>query len=143
VIVLGEREVHRDRLGAQAHLERDAMVLQQQRELVEVVVGEEIGPRERGLVGAGAGDEAIGQPRVGAGHRVGVHPQEGVAGAHVLAEGFAGDEALQAVTQVGDATVVDRGGVGQRGSSVVERLGVDQGRGFCCECHERHCASMT
>ena len=38
VVVLGEREVHRDRLRAGADLERHVVVLQQQAELLEVVV---------------------------------------------------------------------------------------------------------
>ena len=37
VVVLGEREVHRNRLRAGAHFERHAVVLQQQAELLEVV----------------------------------------------------------------------------------------------------------
>ena len=78
---------------------------QQQPELLEVVVAEQVGPRQRRLVGAGAGDEAVGQPRVGARHGVGVHAHERVAGAHVLRQRLAGDEALQRVAQVRDAGV--------------------------------------
>ena len=55
VIMLGEREVHRDRLRAGADLERDMVVAQQQPELLEVVVREQVGPGQRRLVAAGAG----------------------------------------------------------------------------------------
>ena len=40
VIVLREREVDRHRLHARAHLERDAVVLEQETELLAVVAGE-------------------------------------------------------------------------------------------------------
>jgi hypothetical protein len=49
VVVLGQGEMHRDRLRAAAHLQRHAVVLHQQAELLQVVVGEEIWPRQRGL----------------------------------------------------------------------------------------------
>jgi hypothetical protein len=48
----------------------DTVVLQQQLELLAVVVAEQVGARQRGLVGAGAGDEAVGQARIGACHGV-------------------------------------------------------------------------
>jgi len=61
VVVLGEREMHGDRLHARSHLERDGVVLEQQAKLLAVVAGEEVGPRERGLVGTRAGNEAVAQ----------------------------------------------------------------------------------
>jgi hypothetical protein len=66
VVVLGEREVERDRLHAGADLELDAVVLQQEAELLEVVVGEQVGARQRRLERSRAGDEAVAQARVGA-----------------------------------------------------------------------------
>ena len=96
------------------------VVLEQQAELLAVVVAEEVGPGERGLVGAGAGDEAVAQSRVGTGHRVGVHAREGVAGAHVLGERLAADEALQCAAKVGDARVIDAAHLRERGVRVVE-----------------------
>jgi hypothetical protein len=72
VVVLGEGEVDRDRLRAGADLELDAMVVEQQPELLEVVAGEQVGPGQRRLERAGAGDEAVAQARVGPGHGVGV-----------------------------------------------------------------------
>ena len=99
VVVLGEREVHRDRLRAGADLERDAVVLEQQPELLAVVAREQVGPRQRGLVGAGAGDEAVAQARIGARDRVGVHAHERVAGAHPSGGRVAGDEGLQGASR--------------------------------------------
>ena len=64
------------------------MVGDQQRELLEVVVAEQVGPRQRGLVDAGAGDEAIGQPRVGARHRRGAHAHVRVVRAHASRPAF-------------------------------------------------------
>ena len=87
VVVLGEREVHRDRLRAGADLERDAVVLEQQAELLEVVVAEQVGPGQRRLVGARPGDEAVAQARVGPRHGVGVDAHERIAGAHPAASG--------------------------------------------------------
>ena len=92
------------------------VVLQQQPELLEVVVAEQIGPRQRRLESAGAGDEAVAQPRIGTRDGVGVHAHEGVAGpdarqrvrlACALGERFAADEALQCIAQVSHAAVVD------------------------------------
>jgi len=127
VVALGEGEVHRNRLRAGADLERHAVVAQQQAELLEVVVAEQLRPRQRGLVGAGAGHEAVGEPRIGARHGVGVHAHEGVAGAHVRPDVLAGDEAVQRVAQVGDAGVVDGTHLGQGALRVVEAGGGDEG----------------
>ena len=55
---------------------------QQQAELLEVVVAEQVGPGQRRLVGAGPGDEAVAEARIGARDGVGVHAHERVAGAH-------------------------------------------------------------
>ena len=81
VVVLGDREMDRDGLHAGADLERHAVVLQQQTELLEVVAREQVRPGQRGFVGSRAGDEAVAQPRVGPGDRVGVDADERVAGA--------------------------------------------------------------
>jgi len=131
VVVLGERKVHRDRLRAGADLERHLVVLQQQSELFEVVARKQVGPRQRGLVGAGARHETIAQARVGARHRVGVHAHERVAGPHPAGERVAGHERLQRVAQVRDAAVVDRTHLGQRGIGIVEacRRNVVRGNG--------------
>nr|GEU28271.1 hypothetical protein [Tanacetum cinerariifolium] len=103
VFVLGKREMNRDRLRAgpdlDAHLLAVAMVFQQQLELLGVIPLEQVGPGERGFVGAGAGDEPERQARIGAGHGIGMDPHERVAGAHVFAHVLAGHEAFHGVAQ--------------------------------------------
>ena len=103
---------------------------QQQAELLEVVAREQVGPGQRGLEAAGPGDEAVAQAAaVGcARHGVGVHPHEGVAGAHPARQALAGDEALHGVAQVVDARVVDLPHLRERGSGVGEAGGGDEGR---------------
>jgi hypothetical protein len=96
VVVLGKREVDRDRLHARADLERDAVVLEQEMELVEVVAREQVGARQRRLVGSRSGDEAVAEARVGARDRVGVDADERVAGADAARGHRAGDVAVQA-----------------------------------------------
>ena len=133
MFVLGEREVDRDGLARHAHFDRSAVVAQQELELFSVVIGEQVWPCQRGLVGAGAGDEAVTQSRIGARHRVSAHPDKGVAGPHPAGGRGAGDEVVQALTQVVDAAVVDGRDMRQSLVGVVEALGDDQdGR-----CHGR------
>jgi hypothetical protein len=119
VVVLGEREVHRDRLRAGADLERDVVILQQQAELLQVVGAEQIRPRQGRLVAPRPGDETIGQTRVGTRDGVGAHAHERIAGAHVLLEAFAGDEALQRLAQPDDALLVDGLHLRQCGGRIV------------------------
>jgi hypothetical protein len=61
VVVFGQRKVHRDRLRAGAHLDGHVVVAQQQPELLQVVVGKEVRPRQRGLEAARAGHKAVAQ----------------------------------------------------------------------------------
>jgi hypothetical protein len=136
MVVLGQREVHRYRLVAGADLDRHMVVLQQQAELLEVVAAEQVGPRQRGLVGAGTGHEAVAQARVGAGDGVGVHAHEGIAGPHAgrcvgragIRRRVAGDEALQRAAQVGHARLVDAAHLRERRTRVVEAGRGDEGR---------------
>jgi hypothetical protein len=131
VVVLGEREVDGNGLRAGAHLDLDLVVLQQQSKLVEVVAREQVGPRQRGLVAARAGHEAVAQARVGrrrvARHRVRVHPHEGVAGPHPARQRLAGHEAQHRLAQVGDAALVDGLDLVQRGGCVGEAGGGNEG----------------
>ena len=127
VVVLGEREVDRDRLHAGADLEGDAVVLEQQAELLAEVAREQIGPGQRRLVGAGAGDEAVAQARVGARDRVGVHAHERIAGADATGRRLAVDESLQRVAQVIDAAGVDLLNTAEGGIGVVEQRRGDEG----------------
>ena len=126
VVVLGEGEVHRDRLLAGADLERDAMVLEQEPKLREVVAREEVGTRHGRLVAARTCDEAEAETRVGARDRVGAHAHEGIAGAHAAVGRFAGDEALQRAAQMLDAAVVDLAHAGERRGGVVEESRSDE-----------------
>ena len=135
VVVLGEREVHRDRLHARADLERDAVVLQQQPELLEVVAREQVRPGQRGLVRSRAGDEAVAEPRVGAREGVGVHANERIAGAHVAGGRRAVDEVLQRDPQMLDAGLVDLPCTRQRGAGVDEQRGRDERR------HQAHASA--
>ena len=70
MVVLGER---RSAAGSAASLVPTSSgtpwFLQQQPELLAVVVAEQVRAGQRGLVGAGPGDEAVAQARVGARHR--------------------------------------------------------------------------
>ena len=144
VIVLGEREMHRDRLRAGAHFQFDAVVLPQQAELLQVVVAIQVRPRERGLEAAGAGDEAVAQARVLqrvlARHRVGVDAHEGVAGPHMARQRFARDEALHGVAQVVDLLRVDDANLRQGAVRVGVAGGSDEGRH---EGHEAYCATRN
>ena len=135
VVVLGEREVDRDRLHARADLERDAVVLEQEPELLAVVAGEQVGAGERRLVGARAGDEAVAEARVGARDGVGVDANERIAGAHAARGRRAVDERLQGDAQVVDAGVVDLAHARERRVGVVEERRGDEGR------NEAHAAS--
>ena len=120
VVVLGEREVHRDRLRAGAHLERDVMVLQEQPELLEVVVREQVWPGQRRFVGAWPGNEAVTQARVGARDRIGVDSHERVTRAHARRAGAARNEVDQRRAQVRDAGFINRTHLGQRGGWIGE-----------------------
>ena len=125
VVVVGEREMHRNRMGAGAHFERDVVVLQQQAELLEVVAREQVGPGQRGFEGAGAGDEAIAQARVGAHDGVGAHAHDRIARAHALGHCVTSDERLQCATQVLDAALVDGAHLSERSGRVGEGGGGD------------------
>jgi hypothetical protein len=128
MVVLGQREVHRNGLCAGADLQRDVVVLQQQPELLEVVVAEQVGTGQRRFVGAGTGDEAVRKARVRTRHGLGVHPHEGVAGAHVLGLRFPGHEALQRVAQVGHAGIVDAAQLLECRGRILEAGRCDEGR---------------
>jgi hypothetical protein len=127
VVVLRKRKVHWDRLRAGADFQRDVVVLQQQAELFEVVVREQVGPRQRGLVAARARDKAVAQARIGTRHRVGVDSHEGVAGTHAARERLAGHEAVERAAQVRNAAVVDGAHLGECGGRVVEARGRNVG----------------
>jgi hypothetical protein len=141
MVMLGEREMHGNRLRADAHFQQHllapVMVFQQQGELLEIVVAEQVGAGQRGLEHAGTGDETVGQRRVGARHGVRLDAHEGVAGAHALVHVFAGDKALQRIAQVFDAAAVDGLHLGQSQAWIIKTGGGnEEGRkqAFLLEC---------
>ena len=95
MVVLGKREVHGNRLRTGAYLQLDAMVLQQQVELVQVVVVVQVRAGQRGLEAAGAGDKTVAQARgIGirlAADRIGVDAHQRVAGPHMAGDVVTGD----------------------------------------------------
>ena len=99
--------MHGDRLATEAHLDVDAVVAQQQVQLLAQVVLEQVRARDRGLVGARARHKAIRQAGVSPGHRVGVDADEGVFGTHRVGQRLAGHKPLQGLPQVVDLGVVD------------------------------------
>jgi hypothetical protein len=131
VVVLGKRKMHGNGLGAGAHLQLHAVVLQQQSELLFVVLGVEVGPRQGGFVAAGTGHKTVAQARVVLGaaahHGVGVDAHKGVAGAHMAGQVFTGHKALHGVAQMGDLLVIDQPGLGQCGGGIGETCGGDEG----------------
>ena len=112
MFALAEGEMQRNWLIAGADLQRYAMVFQQQVELLAVIVGKQVRPCQRCFIAAGAGDEAIGQARIGARHGFGLHTHEGVAGAY-RADVLAGNKALQGRAQMGHAGGIDLLRMGQ------------------------------
>ena len=128
VVVLGEREVDRDRLHAGADLELDAVVLEQEPELLAVVAREQVGPGQGRLVGAGPGDEAVAQARVGASDGIRMDADERIAGAHPSVRRASVDERLQGGAQVIDACGIDLLHARERGIGVGEVGGGDERR---------------
>ena len=132
VVVVGQAEGKGNGLAAGADLQRRAMVGQQQAELLEVVVGEQAGPRQRGLVMAGVRDEAVGQARIGVAAVRGGQAHEGVARAHArgpLTRAFGLRHiGLQGAAQVGERGVVDALRLRQRGGGIGEGRGRNEGR---------------
>ena len=127
MLVLTQREMHRDGRLAHTHFQAAhqvrAVVLQQQLELRAVVGGEQVRPRERGLIQAGACHEAVGQSGIGPCHAVGAHTQSRVAGPHAGSGRLTGHEAAQLITQVFDRRVVDGPCMRQGSIGVGEGLG--------------------
>ena len=132
VVVVAQAEGQGNGLAAGADLQRRAMVGQQQAELLEVVVGEQVGPRQRGLVMAGVRDEAVGQARIGVAAVRGGQAHEGVARAHArgpLTRAFGLRHiGLQGAAQVGERGVVDALRLRQRGGGIGEGRGRNEGR---------------
>ncbi len=120
--VLGKGKMHGNGLVAGAHLQRHAMVVEQQAELLQVVAGVQVGPGQGGLEAARAGHKTITQARRLAGslarHGVGLHPHKGVAAAHVAGQVVTRHVALHGLAQVGNAVVINQPGLRQGRSRV-------------------------
>ena len=122
VVVLGEREMDRDRLRAGPDFDLDLVVFQQQPELLAVVTMEQIGPSERRLVAARPGHETVAQPRVRGRretrHRMRVNPHERIARTHPPRQAVARHEPQHRLPQMLQPPVVDRPNLFQRRRSI-------------------------
>jgi hypothetical protein len=144
----------RDAPVADADIDRHLVMAQQEVDLLPVVVGEEIRPRQRRAIAAGIGQAAIGRSPVRQ-HVVGPdgHPEIGIAGlARVVAEALAGEEAGEARLDLLPPRLVDLGnrrhgrrrigeapqlarpamGVLIHGPSIAENRSLDNGRTGTC-----------
>jgi len=122
VVMLGEREVHRDRLVTDTDLQFDLVVLQQQRELLQVVIAKQVRTGERGLELPRPGHEAIAQARtVGAAaaqHGIGLHAHVRVTRPHMAGQRVAGHITLHGLAQMRQAQFIDLARLRQRGDRV-------------------------
>jgi RNase P protein component len=84
MVVLGKRKMYRYRLVAGSNFQLDPMVVQQQRELIEIVVSRTGRAGSAWSRNTPAGNETIAQPRTvvghGADHGMGLHPHIGITG---------------------------------------------------------------
>jgi hypothetical protein len=83
-----EREMNRNRLVGHPHFDLYMMVLRQQPKLLAIIVAEQIGPRHGGFEHTGARHEAVRAARIDMRIDLGAHPDERVARAHPVFEGF-------------------------------------------------------
>ena len=132
MVLIGKRKMHRNRLRAGAHLQLNPVVLNQQRELLQVVVGIQVGARQRRLKTARARNKTVAQARIfqqaRARNGVGLHPHKRVAGAHMPWQGFTRHKPAHGTSQVGQAAVVNLARLGQRGGRVAETGGGNEVR---------------
>ncbi|MNS90854.1 hypothetical protein D3C72_1249220 [compost metagenome] len=128
VVVVGKGKMDGNGLVAGAHFQLHTMVGDQQAKLLGVVVVKQVGPRQRGLVVAGAFDKAVGQLAVGACHGARMHAHKGVAGAVGCGGCFARHEALHGRAQEIDLFGVDRLHLRQRGFRRAVAGRCDKGR---------------
>ncbi|MPM88577.1 hypothetical protein SDC9_135681 [bioreactor metagenome] len=130
VVVLGKRKVDGNRLAAQAHFQLHVVAGAQQAELLQIVVGEQIGPRQRGFIPARPFHKTIGKRRGLARHGGGLDAHEGVVSPHMRGGCFPGHEALHGIPQEVDLLLINalhlRQGVGRVGK---QRRFCDQGNG--------------
>ena len=96
------------------------VVAQQQPELFEVVIGEQVGARQRGLVDAGTGDEAIGQARIRGRGGIDMDANERVTPPHPLFQGSVGDEFPKRLTHEIDIGTVDGLDLRERQGGIVK-----------------------
>ncbi len=127
VFILGNREMQRQGLAADTDLERDLVILDEQAELFEIVVGKKVGARQRGFVGTRARDKAVAQPRVGPRDGRGADAHHRIEGPASFAEVLTGDESPQCITQRRDAGIVDRTDLFEGRGRVIETDRFDWG----------------
>ena len=122
--------MNRDGLVAGADFQLDLVVLQQQPELLQVIIPKQIGVRQRRLEPAGSGNKAETQLHaiagIAPGHRVGLYPHKGVAGARHARHGVAVHVALHGLAQMRESGVVNLLGLGQGSSRVGETCRCDR-----------------
>src|SRR5438093_2047083 len=118
--MLGEGKVYRQGLLARTDLERHAVIVQEQTKLLEIVGTEEVGTRQRRLVGAWPRDEAVAQTRIRAGHGRGVDTDKRIACTYAMSEALAGNEALQRFVQEGNGLLMDDSHLLQRRNGVMK-----------------------
>jgi hypothetical protein len=124
VVVLGKREVNRNRLRAGADFQFYIMVLHEQAELLKVVIAVQIRPGQRGFKTAWPGHKTIAELRDigrfqnGAGHRIGVDADKRVAGAHMAGQAGTGHIALHGAAQMENLLVINGADLRQRGGRV-------------------------
>ena len=94
--------------------------------MFEVIVFVEIGPRQRGLVDAGAVHEAVRKARIRTGIGARVDANKRVTGADMAAEFLAGNKTLQRFAQMRDGGVVDMFDLRECGFWVVKLGGSDE-----------------
>ena len=123
--------MHRNRLGAGAHFQRYAVVVQQQLKLFAVIGVEQIGAGDRGLKAPGPSHKAVTQTRaLGvalARYGVGLHPHQRVTGPHMAQCVVTRNKAAHGIAQMGDGLPVNPLYLGQRVAGAEEALRGDEG----------------
>jgi hypothetical protein len=117
-----------DGLAGLANLDRHAVVLDEQADLLGEIVPEQIRPRHTRLMHTRPCDEAVGKTRVEP--RVGCrrHPDERIAGAHVRRESLSVEIGLETIAKKLGVAIVDLFESGHRRIGIGEGLGGNRGR---------------
>ncbi|MGY4484744.1 hypothetical protein ACVWWR_003935 [Bradyrhizobium sp. LM3.2] len=114
-----------DRFAGLADFDRDAVVLNQQSDLLGEIGPKQIRTRDAGLVHTGPGDEAVGEPRIQPRMRRSGDADEGIEGPHPRRDRLAVDVSLEPVAQELCVALVDLFEAGDGETSVGEGFGGD------------------